>query len=39
MILNATVVFGSRWWLAVAGAWVAAVLVVRSRRKRSVPDA
>jgi hypothetical protein len=39
MILNATVVFGSRWWLAVAAAWLAAVLVIRNRRRRSVPVA
>lgn len=34
MMLNATIVFGSRWWLAVAAAWLAAVIVIRSRRRR-----
>ncbi len=36
MLLNATVVFGSRWWLAVAAAWLAAVIVIRRRRSRAV---
>jgi hypothetical protein len=41
MTFNATVVFGPRWWLAVAAAWLAAVIVVRIRRRHrcSVPDA
>jgi hypothetical protein len=36
MILNATVVFGSRWWLFVAAAWFAVAIVIRRRRKRAV---
>jgi hypothetical protein len=34
MMVNATIVFGSRWWLAAAIGWLVVVVVIRRRRRR-----